>query len=332
MINETSQNPRTTPRSMSNDLIRTVTGSTFTSWVLEAKGPIAVEFMSYGCVHCREMEPVLQQVAEMVKRKGTIFRVNTAHDQELTDSYEIQGTPTLVMFLNGKEVGRDEGPPPTVASVLTAVTHPFDQMLRPVRRRRRESDEMRPIPQMQERTNPVLLFNDECAVCRSIGHWVQKSTQGKSGKPSMVVRPIGDDPAELRSLNPELDIWDAYATIHVLMPDGSMKVGGEAVAEVLRNTKWFGWIFASIFGFRPFQLVLNVAYVILADVRPLFGCESCGTPSFWVRPIAPTIKWVKSIFGKSRAPSAAAHFSSLSARGAPLLPPSEEPTPQARQF
>jgi hypothetical protein len=182
---------------------------------------------------------------------------------------------------------------------------------------------MTTVPQMEKQTNPVLLFNDECAVCRSIGGWVKKSAVGKSGNASIVVRPIGDDPEALRLLNPELDIWDAYATIHVLMPDGSMKLGGEAVAEVLRdlrNTKWFAWIFAiSIVGFRPFQLVLNVAYVILADVRPLFGCESCGKPSFWVRPIAPTIKWVKSIFGKSRVPSAAVHFSSFSATG--TLPP-----------
>ena len=126
MTNEASENPRTTPRSRSSDHIRTATGSTFNAWVLEGKGPIAVEFMSYGCVHCREMEPVLQQVAEMVKSKGTIFRVNTADDQELTDSYEIHGTPTIVMFLNGKEVGRVEGPSPTVSSVLTAVTHPFE--------------------------------------------------------------------------------------------------------------------------------------------------------------------------------------------------------------
>jgi len=126
MTNEASENPRTTPRSRSSDHIRTVNGSTFNAWILEGKGPIAVEFMSYGCVHCREMEPVLQQVAEMVKSKGTIFRVNTADDQELTDNYEIEGTPTLVMFLDGKEVGRAEGPPPTVSSVLTAVTHPFE--------------------------------------------------------------------------------------------------------------------------------------------------------------------------------------------------------------
>lgn len=126
MTNEASENPRITPRSMSTDHIRTTTGSTFSASVLEGKGPIAVEFMSYGCVHCRDMEPVLQQVAEMVKSKEKIFRVNTADDQELTDSYEIQGTPTVVMFLNGKEVGRVEGPAPSVSSVLTAVTHPFD--------------------------------------------------------------------------------------------------------------------------------------------------------------------------------------------------------------
>jgi predicted DCC family thiol-disulfide oxidoreductase YuxK len=168
----------------------------------------------------------------------------------------------------------------------------------------------------------VLLFNDECAVCRTIGYWVEKSAQDKSGKVSILVRPIGDDPEELRQLDPNLDIWDAYATIHVLMPDGSMKVGGEAVAEVLRNlrnTQWFAWIFAiSIFGLRPFQRTLNVAYAILADVRPLFGCESCGKPSFWVRPIAPTIKWSKSLFAKSRHPVAATHFSSLSATGSQL--------------
>ena len=106
--------------------IRTVTGATFNQWVLEANGPIVVEFMSYGCVHCRELEPTLQQVAEIVKSKEDVFRVNTAVEQELADSYQVQGTPTLIMFLQGKEVGRSEGPSPTVGSILAAVTQPFE--------------------------------------------------------------------------------------------------------------------------------------------------------------------------------------------------------------
>jgi predicted DCC family thiol-disulfide oxidoreductase YuxK len=165
-----------------------------------------------------------------------------------------------------------------------------------------------------QQVKPILLFNDECAVCRHIGHWVQKSGQSKSGETSITVRPIGDDPDALLSLHPGLDIWDAYETIHVLMPDGSMKLGGEAVAEVLRNlpnTKWFASSFdVRMFGFRPFQVILNLGYAILADVRPLFGCESCGTTSGWVRSIGRFIKWTRAIFGKNRHPSP--HFTSRS--------------------
>ena len=126
MVNETLAHPRETSlKRLSRDKIQTVTSGTFTRLVLQAEGPIAVEFMSYGCAHCRAIEPVLEQVAEMVKAEEKIFRVNIAVEQELAGSYQIQGTPTLVMFLNQNEVGRVEGPSPTVSSVLAAVTQPF---------------------------------------------------------------------------------------------------------------------------------------------------------------------------------------------------------------
>ena len=189
------------------------------------------------------------------------------------------------------------------------------------------------LPQIQPK--PILLFNDECAVCRRIGHWVQKSAQSVPGEMSLIVRPIGDDPDALLALHPDLDIWDAYETIHLLMPDGSMKLGGEAVAEVLRslpNTKWFAGCFAvSIFGFRPFQTILNLSYTILADVRPLFGCESCGTPS-WLRPIERMTRWAKNIFGGKRHPSPTPHFTSLAAKGARPLQVAAELPPQARHI
>jgi predicted DCC family thiol-disulfide oxidoreductase YuxK len=165
---------------------------------------------------------------------------------------------------------------------------------------------------MQMQNQPILLFDGECAVCRSIGRWVAKSSQRKSGAAGILERPIGDDPEELRTLNPQLDIWDAYATIHVLMPDGSMKLGGEAVAEVLRdlpNTRWFAWLFAvGAFGFRPFQTILNAGYVMLADVRPLLGCESCGTSNVFVRTLASRIKWAKSQFAERRHNISGPHF------------------------
>ena len=151
-----------------------------------------------------------------------------------------------------------------------------------------------------KRGAPILLYNDECAVCRTIGHWVARSVRVRSGEPPMIVRPIGDDPEALIALDPRLDIWDAYDTIHVLMPDGTMLLGGDAVADVLRTvpaTRWFAWLFAvRIAGGRPFQAVLNLGYVLLAGIRPLLGCESCGTPNAWVRALA----WV---IGRSHAMS-----------------------------
>jgi thioredoxin 1 len=127
MGNETLEYPRETSLSpLQNQTISTVTSGTFTRLVLEAEGPIAVEFMSYGCAHCRAIEPVLERVAQMVEPRERIFRINIAVEQELAGSYQIQGTPTLIMFLNGNEVGRVEGPSPTVSSVMTAVTQPFE--------------------------------------------------------------------------------------------------------------------------------------------------------------------------------------------------------------
>ena len=127
MLNEMLEHPReTSRRSVSKDEIQTVTRATFTRLVLEGEGPIVVEFMSYGCAHCRAIEPVLEQVAEQMKSKEKIFRVNIAVEQDLAGGYDIQGTPTLIAFLNGSEVGRVEGPQPTVSSVLTAVTQPFE--------------------------------------------------------------------------------------------------------------------------------------------------------------------------------------------------------------
>jgi hypothetical protein len=159
---------------------------------------------------------------------------------------------------------------------------------------------------------PILLFNDECGVCRRIARWVAKSAQGTSGDVSIIEIPIGDDPDALRLLNPDLDIWEAYATIHLLMPDGSMKRGGEAVAEVLRrlsNTKGLARSFSvSVFGVRPFQSMLNLAYTVLADVRPLFGCESCGTPSLWTRPVRWIVRSAKALVGKASHHDPIPHF------------------------
>ncbi len=117
--------PASARRQVPGSTIKAARGATFNAMVLGAPGPVAVEFMSYGCAHCAVLEPVLEQVAQTLEATEQVVRVNVAVEPELAAAYQIVGTPTLVMFLNGEEVGRIEGPSPAVDSVMAAVTQPF---------------------------------------------------------------------------------------------------------------------------------------------------------------------------------------------------------------
>jgi len=64
-------------------------------------------------------------VAELVEPGERVVRVNVAVETALAARYGIEGTPTLVMFRAATEVGRIEGPQPTVSFVLDAITQPF---------------------------------------------------------------------------------------------------------------------------------------------------------------------------------------------------------------
>ena len=104
--------------------VRDVHGSTFSREVLQAPAGAVVEFMSYSCSHCRDLEPALQAAAQAVHDAQQVFRVNVAMEPELAGTYQIHGTPTLVMFRDGVEVARVVGPP--AQGLLAAITQPFE--------------------------------------------------------------------------------------------------------------------------------------------------------------------------------------------------------------
>lgn len=156
------------------------------------------------------------------------------------------------------------------------------------------------------------LLDDAACVCRHFVVSVRMLAVSGSGHTTIIERPTGTDAELLRTMN--LDTWDAYESIHLLMPDGSMKVGREAVAEVFRkmpHARWLAWAFAvDVYGIRPFQLVLNAGYAVLSDVRPIFGCESCSTQSSWLKPMAWTAERAKALTGGPHRVAPAVHFTS----------------------
>lgn len=153
-------------------------------------------------------------------------------------------------------------------------------------------------PRSVER-RPILLYNDGCQVCRVLSTWVK--AQDAKGKDLIDERPIGHDPEALTALNPNLDIWEVYETIHMIMPDGQVKKGGEAIAEVFKRlptTSPFAGLFdVSVFGAKPFQRLLDVGYIALDRLRPAIGCESCGggPVAWWAKPVKWTADAVRAV-------------------------------------
>lgn len=73
-----------------------------------------VLFYADWCGHCKKLKPTWKEAAEKAKEKGlTMVQVNvgegTEKDKEISEKYEIDGYPTIMLFKNGKAVPY-EGP------------------------------------------------------------------------------------------------------------------------------------------------------------------------------------------------------------------------------
>jgi thioredoxin 1 len=80
-----------------------VTDATFQSEVLEADGPVLVDFWAPWCGPCRVVHPVLEEIdAERSDLK--IVSINTDENQETTARYQVLSIPTLIVFKDGEIV------------------------------------------------------------------------------------------------------------------------------------------------------------------------------------------------------------------------------------
>jgi len=81
--------------------VKEVTDETFEADVLQAEGPVVVDFWAPWCGPCRAITPILEQFAE--EKPGISFtKVNIDDNPNYASRYGVLSIPTVILFENGE--------------------------------------------------------------------------------------------------------------------------------------------------------------------------------------------------------------------------------------
>lgn len=74
--------------------------------------PVFVDFWAEWCGPCRMVAPSVKQLAEELKDRLTVVKINVDEKPAVAAKYGIQSIPTFMIFYKGKTVGRFSGAMP----------------------------------------------------------------------------------------------------------------------------------------------------------------------------------------------------------------------------
>jgi thioredoxin 2 len=83
--------------------------ASFDRFISRSGLPVVVDFWATWCGPCKMMAPVFTQVAGELNLRARFAKVETEAEQMLAARYGIRSIPTLAVFRNGQEIGRQAG-------------------------------------------------------------------------------------------------------------------------------------------------------------------------------------------------------------------------------
>ncbi|MEJ2642502.1 MAG: thioredoxin domain-containing protein [Desulfosarcinaceae bacterium] len=85
--------------------------ASFDEKVIQAslKQPILVDFWAEWCAPCLSLAPALERVIDELEGLVLLAKVEVDDNMHLAGHYRLRGFPTVILFVNGEEIGRFHG-------------------------------------------------------------------------------------------------------------------------------------------------------------------------------------------------------------------------------